>query len=178
MVKINQESEALHLQARLHEGVEIQKVERDICLLYRQLAEYSYIMGDLCYGTVYALPYWNYLDVRDVKEDNRKFLREGCLVMILAMAWDMIEGSGAYLAPHIAACRSALDALSVGDERTTKLIRVVREALVDAEEGTVSPGAEALSSWVHEEFVKGYFRGIAQDFETNPYYRGELSDVT
>jgi len=176
VVKINQKFQALHLPDDGRDWVLVQKVERDICLLYRQLAGYSYIMGDLYYGTVYELPYWNYLDLRDVDEDDRRFLRDGCLVMILAMAWDMVDGSGAYLAPHIAVCRSALEALPVEDERTAKLVHAVREALESAEAGAASPELDALSSWAHEEFVKGYFRSVAQEFETNPYYRGAPPD--
>ncbi len=53
----------------------IQRVERDICLLYHQLAEYSYIMGDLYYGDVYALPYWDYLNLQTLEPDQRAFIR-------------------------------------------------------------------------------------------------------
>src|SRR5712691_1560834 len=76
-----------------------QQVERDICLLYHQLADYSYIMGDLYYGPVFGLPYWEYLDFPDLDGADREFLRDGCLVMILAMAWDQIDGSGVYISP-------------------------------------------------------------------------------
>ncbi|KLU02753.1 hypothetical protein RISK_005049 [Rhodopirellula islandica] len=49
---------------------EVQRVERDICLLYHQLADYSYIMGDLCYGDVFSLPYWEYLQIEELESDQ------------------------------------------------------------------------------------------------------------
>ena len=36
---------------------EVQELERDILLLFHQLAEYNHVMGDLYYGDVFALPY-------------------------------------------------------------------------------------------------------------------------
>ena len=45
----------------VEEWADKQRVERDVLLLYHQLADYSYIMGDLYYGTVFALPYWDVL---------------------------------------------------------------------------------------------------------------------
>jgi len=170
-VRINRKFQDLHSPESAVDWVAIQQVERDICLLYRQLAEYSYIMGDLYYGSVYALPYWRYLDVRDADEDDRAFLRDGCLVMILAMAWDMIDGSGAYLAPHIKEVRQALRRLEPDDEQTAKRISAVTRALNDAENGSESEEVISLSSWVHEEYVKGYFRGVTHQFDSNPYYR-------
>ncbi len=76
---------------------EIQLVERDICLLYHQLADYSYIMGDLYYGDVFSLPYWEYLHVEELAPDRQRFVCDGCLVMLYAMAVEVLDGSGTYL---------------------------------------------------------------------------------
>ncbi len=79
----NHAIQSLHTQGEPEvDWVAVQEVERDICLLYHQLADYSYIMGDLYYGNVYALPYWEYLCVPGLDESQQEFIREGCLVMI------------------------------------------------------------------------------------------------
>jgi hypothetical protein len=171
-MKINRQFQDLHRDGGATDWVLKQEVERDICLLYHQLADYAYIMGDLYYGSVFGLPYWEYLDFPGLDEADRNFLRDGCLVMILAMAWDQIDGSGAYLGPHIPACRAAIERLICEDEDGEKLARTVRLALDVAEQGgTETPELLELSSWAHHRYVRGYFRQIAQDFDTNPYFR-------
>lgn len=140
------------------------KVERDICFLYHELSEYPGIMGDLAYASIYNLPYWEFLDLRDLNmaDEFRCFIRDGCLVMILAMSWDIMDGSGTQLKDKLDSCRNAVDALEAEDERTAKLIRVVRLALDMAEQGRpANEEIEALSVWVNYEYVHGYFRRMA-----------------
>ncbi len=58
-MKINRQFQDLHSPGPNEtDWYTIQILERDICLLYHQLADYSYIMGDLYYGNVFALSYW------------------------------------------------------------------------------------------------------------------------
>ena len=171
-MKINHQFQDLHSHGGSVDWVLKQQIERDICLLYHQLAEYSHIMGDLYYGSVFALPYWEYLDFPGLDTADRDFLREGCLVMLLAMASEQIDGSGAYINSHIPACREAVTRIACDDEDTEKLARTVRLALDVAEQG----GPETrelveLSGWVHKRYVRGYFRRIAQAFDSNPYFR-------
>ncbi len=57
-MKINRQFQALHSpDPDCTDWHTVQIVERDICLLYHQLADYSYVMGDLYYGDIYSLPY-------------------------------------------------------------------------------------------------------------------------
>ena len=103
---------------------------------------------------------------------DRDFLRDGCLVMILAMAWDQIDGSGASIQSHIPACREALARLTCEGEDAEKLVRTVRMALDVADQGgPETPELQELSHWVHKRFVRGYFRHVAEEFERNPYFR-------
>lgn len=142
------------------------QVERDICFLYHELSEYTGIMGDLAYGSLYALPYWDFLDQRgpDIRDEERCFIRDGCLVMILAMTIDMLDGSGFYVADKIGLCRQAINRLEAEDERTQKLIRVVRLALDAAAQGQrMNQEMEELEVWVNYHYVYGYFRGIAAE---------------
>lgn len=170
-MKINRQFQELHTNGQSADWVLLQQVERDICLLYHQLADYSYIMGDLYYGSVFGLPYWEYLDFPGSGITDRDFVRDGCLVMLLAMAWDVIDGSGAHIHPHIATCRNAVSGLICEEEDTEKLAHAVRLALDVAERGgPQSPELIELSSWVHKRYVRGYFRRVAQAFDSNPYF--------
>lgn len=172
-MKIKQQYQNLHTPGESNvDWVLVQQIERDICLLYHQLADYSFIMGDLYYGNVYKLPYWEYFDLPGLDESQRNVIRDGCLVMILAMCWDQIDGSGAYIKQHLSACAASVSALSTEDEDTTKLLGTVDMAIRLVEQGASdSPELFALSSWVHKTYVRGYFRKTAEEFDTNPYFK-------
>jgi hypothetical protein len=76
MIEINRQFQDRHVAGSdIDRWVELQQVERDICLLYHQLSDYSYIMGDLYYGSVYALRYWDFLDVEGIKPARQTFIR-------------------------------------------------------------------------------------------------------
>lgn len=144
---------------------EKQRVERDICLLYHQLAEYEGIMGDLYYGSVYALPYWDYVELSGLMPKEAEFIRDGCLVMMLAMAWEVLDGAGGYLLGE--GLRHSLDAVrrleglesTYDNPNTPRLVTAVRCALHRVEESAAE--TEELvreANWVHHEYVMGYFR--------------------
>jgi hypothetical protein len=87
------------------------------------------------------------------------------------MSWDMIDGSGAYLQPHLTEVSVALKACSPEDADTRKLLAAAKLALEFAAEGRdETPELVNLSNWVHKKFIRGYFRDIAGDFDTNPYF--------
>lgn len=176
-LRINYQYQSLHLPDKSDvDWVLVQRVERDISLLYHQLAEYSFIMGDLYYGDVYALPYWNFLDTPGLPEDKQAFICNGCLIMILAMAWDEIDGSGDYLTKFAKPCAEALGRLEAVDESSERLLAIVRDAVTAAVEGSCPKDLFSRSVWVHETFVRGYFKQIAKGFDENPYFRREAEE--
>jgi hypothetical protein len=171
-MEVNRQFQDLHSLEASADWVLKQQVERDICLLYHQLSNYSYIMGDLYYGSVFAFPYWEYLDLPGLDPDDGEFIRNGCLVMILAMAWEHIDHSTGRIHRDIPAIREAVEGLECTDEDTGKLIRAVRLALDVAErDDTETPELVELSDWVHKRYVRGYFRHIVQEFDNNPYFQ-------
>lgn len=183
-MKINRQFQDLHLPTpNKTDWYTIQIVERDICLLYHQLADYSYIMGDLYYGDVYALPYWEYLNVPNVEPERQMFIRHGCLVMLYAMAQEVLDGSGAYLTmdrQRYLAARTAVEALPSFDDETNRLIAAVRGSfkLIDENRGSWEDESDvknvvAESTWIHERFVRQYFIKNANDFATHPYFQGK-----
>lgn len=188
MVKINERFQALHTQDGQPDWVAIQAVERDICLLYHQLADYSYIMGDLYYGDVFGLPYWEFLDIQGLTAEQRDFLRVGCLVLLFAMASEVLDGSGAYLTmdpSRYAAASAAVRSLTGLSDDVGRLADAVRHAfgMIDAGSGTWDQSDAAaelntFSTWIHERFVRRYFEDRAKEFSTNPYYRGQGPDDT
>jgi hypothetical protein len=145
------------------------RVQRDICFLYHEQADYSYIMGDLSYTTLYQLPYWNFLDSPGIDKADHDFIRDGCLVMMLAMAWDEIDGSGVYISSHLTECRDAIAGLICDDEDLERLARIVKLAL-DAVEGADIQVLREESEWVHRRYVRGYFQQVAARFE-RPYFK-------
>jgi hypothetical protein len=174
---VNWRFQDLHTSSPKADWVSIQQVEKDICLLYHQLSDYSYIMGDLYYGNVYALPYWEFLDLqelREVQEEGYEFVRDGCLVMILAMAWEIIDGTGGYLSRWRDDCERSVSRLTADHTDTEKLIRTVSLALDLSSRGKLPPREikelSELSDWVHRRYVRGYFKQKAHEFETNPYF--------
>jgi hypothetical protein len=146
----------------------LQQIERDICYAYHQIAPYGYIMGDLYWGSLFSLPYWNYLQVDGLEDERAKFMCDGCLVLILAMAFAALDSSDNYIVPFVPACRNAVEKLKGSDswsETHTKLMSVVETALNSVERGDESnEKLEAQSRWVHSEFVMGYFRRMARIF--------------
>lgn len=114
----------------------MQQIERDICLFYHRQADYRAIMGDLDYGSVYALAYWTDLDLEGLPEERRRFIRQGCLMMVLAMAWDRIDGSGGFLNDlRIEDIERALSTCPVDDDADVKLLETVQLAIATAKAG-------------------------------------------
>ncbi len=183
-MKINRQFQDLHSPGQ--NGTDwytIQVVERDICLLYHQLADYSYIMGDLYYGDVFALPYWEYLNIPNLETERQAFIRNGCLVMLYAMASEVLDGSGTYLTmerKRYHAARAAVEALPNFDDESNRLIAAVKGSfkLIDEKRGTWDDIPEVQdviseSTWIHECFVRQYFIERTNDFFKNPYFRNE-----
>lgn len=144
----------------------LEKVKRDICFLYHELAEYSGIMGDLSYAHIYTLPYWDFVDLQipRLHETDRRFIRDGCLIMILAMAWDVIDGSGSYLQDKYAVCRAAIERVKAEDERTAVLLQTATLALDAAEQGRRRDSVLVeLAIWANREYVQGYFRSALKE---------------
>ncbi len=159
---------------KIGEWEDYEKVERDICYLYHELSEYAGINGDLSFGSFYAIPYWEYLNLQDpnMHEDERGFIQNGCLVMLLAMATDIIDGSGTYLADKIEPCIEAVSQIVPEDRNTAALVRTVLLSLEQARKGFARQQhrveldeLEELSVWVNYQYVQGYFQRKADELK-------------
>ena len=145
---------------------EVWQVERDICALYHEQAKVAGIDGDLAYGSIYKSAYWRYLSVKALPkmlETERDFILHGCLIMALAMAMDLIDGSGSHMREHIFTYRQAINQITVKDTDTLRLIRISVLAL-DIAEGRNDLNADLNKSltWVNSHFIQGYFRSMLE----------------
>ncbi len=180
--KINRQYQDLHAPSPSRDWVAIQKLEADICLFYHQQASYSYVMGDLYYGDVYSLPYWELLSHNGLDGEQLEFLQSGCLMILLAMSWELLDGTGSYLMPHVSAALAGVRASKPATDRVARLrqhledilsyLHDPRPGLSAVEEERGCAGFVDTSQWAHREFVFGYFRNWCDEFIKNPYYRG------
>lgn len=138
-------------------------------------------MGDLYYGDVYSLPYWEYLVVSTLEPDQQQFIRNGCLVMLYAMASAVLDGSDSYLTinrKRYSDAEAAVRALPSFNPDTDRLVsaisgafKLIDENRFDTEESPEVQDIVSVSTWIHKRFVRQYFIDRANDFENNPYFR-------
>jgi hypothetical protein len=147
---------------------DVQRIEKDILLLYHQLSEYTYIMGDLDWGDVFSLPYWEYLEPVFLEEHQARFIQDGCLMMILAMAWEKIDEAGAYIDTYIEPIEKAIETFVALDEEQWRLFNAVRLAVSEVKGKELIDASAKLqdeSHWALHEIIGGYFISNAQQFE-------------
>ncbi len=119
------------------------ELAKDICYLYHLQAEYSGFMPDLDFGTTFKRSYWKDLNGLNGYDDNsREFLRTGCMVFVLLMAFEFIDGSGDSISNIFEECNEAVDAFIPSTERealvqevTLEMLRkaIAKEPLLEAE---------------------------------------------
>lgn len=137
---------------------ELRELKRDICYLYHDAIQYSFIIGDLDYG---VLPYWEYLNISGLYDDDKDFIQIGCLISILAMCWDVFDDAGGYIMSdnRIHKCQNALSTMESNHPDIYRLADAVNLAL-----NTLQHNAEPdkhlteEAAWIFERFVRGYFR--------------------
>jgi hypothetical protein len=170
---INLKFQKKHDQNPNNEWELIRHLERDICFFYHQLSSYSFIIGDLDFAEYYNLPYWNYIN-RDFRltENELCFIKNGCLVLILAMALEQIDDAGCYIDDKIDIILDNLKQFEPQDEKQNELHDIVTLALnsIKHQNRELYDLLKNKSIWVHEEFVRGYFRELVNEFDSNPYF--------
>jgi len=154
----------------------IQPIERDISFLYHQLSNYSYIMGDLPFNEYYSLPYLDFVNYKfPLPDAELSFIKEGCLILILTMAWEQIDNAGCYINDKINKIINQLEIFEPLNEKQNMLHDIVTLTVTFAKKPNKEQYGDIKekSNWVHREFIRGYFINKANEFNTNPYYKNE-----
>lgn len=144
--------------------------KRDIGGFYQQQSvEYS-LYGDADFGTSLNLPYWDYLDVRNVNEADSDFLRTGSLVIMVAMALEPFEDIGiCYLSNEQRKhdYQLAIEGFEPTNSDEQRLKNLITE-LVNIQQPSAWTSIKHLEKelqWVYVNFIYGYFRNKANSFE-------------
>jgi hypothetical protein len=174
--KINEQFQSRHIDGKSDiDWVKLQEIEKDICLLYHQLASYSFIMDDLYFGSVFNLPYWNFLDIQELEDEKRRFIREGSLVFIYAIILGEAGGSSTFLSCEKERCKQCKEKIDScvsenSDERLIlESIKHCFELIEKNEIGDTSIFSN--STEIHKRFVRRYFDTISNEFKKNEYFK-------
>ena len=157
--------------------IRVKQMERDICYFFHEQSSYSCLMPDLAWGETYVLPPWEFINL-DAKhyfldDESVTFLRNGCLAMIITMAYGCIDGCDSYIHNRLAQCIAGVERLCPDDEDSIKLVEIAMEmlrAIAKGQYGSTKFDDHAL--WVHKNYVRKYFCARAKNFECEYYNRG------
>lgn len=169
--------ERLTVRSRLSDKADrittILKLERDICYLYYQIAEWfddsfpaAFPDEIMDFVNIYSLPYWEYLDIEaeGLGLRRRDFIREGCLVILMRLAYASLEPLGYPLRAKLPACRTAINAMDLRRDRVRQLAFSVLKVIDAAERGekVISEEMQEDSLQVADDFIWPYFRSRAR----------------
>jgi len=137
---------------------------KDILYFFHIQGETSYWWSDLDWSC-FDLPYWLYLeDGFDLEKSDAKFIQNGCLLIILAMYWDDIDGSGSYILENLEECLILVDNMKPLDKEIEKLQGIVKT--IGFYVGKDTPFEERPffgdeMSWVYNSFISDYFLSVS-----------------
>jgi hypothetical protein len=155
--------------------VKIQEIEKDICLLYHQLSDYAFIMDDLYFGSIFNLPYWNFLDIKELEDNKRRFIREGSLVFIYAIILAEAGGSSAYLSSdkkRYTHCKDNIESCVPENADEKLILKSIKYCFELIEKNKIGDSSIfSNSAEIHKRFVRRYFNTISNEFKTNKYFK-------
>lgn len=133
------------------------QLTKDICYLYHIQSEYKGLMPDISWSDEFALPYWQHLKAFSDSDDS--FHKNGCMVFLLLLALDKIDGSGDGMKSIHRQCMAAADAVIPH----TKTEDVLKELLINVlkksnSKTSLSKEDEEGISWVYSEVIEAYFK--------------------
>lgn len=152
--------------------VEKIEIERDICLFLHQQSESATIDGHLYYEEIYNRPYQDYLEIAGLELAEIEFIISGCLMLILARAWQNIDKQCVNSGGVFRAVRERVGELELKSNNLNRLKNVVSKALSAAINGDEEDSFLVNETkWVHDEFIKGYFFKKATGFNHSYFNR-------
>ena len=144
--------------------------KRDIGGFYQQQSEEYSLYGDADFGTSLNLPYWDYLDIRNVTEADSDFLRIGSLVIMVAMAFEPFEeiGISNLTDEHRKSeFQLAIESFEPNSHNEKRLKNLISELLAAVKPPNLLPikHLEKDLQWVYVNYIYGYFRNKANSFD-------------
>ena len=124
-------------------------------------------MPDLDYAGNYNLAYWAIASHISPDDDDAHFLQTGCLMLMLAMIWAELDGSGTWILRHRThAVRCLRDSVPC-DEEILRLLNTVEQGLeiLKTPPFALTDRFEENTAWAFDRFVGGYFIERANFFE-------------
>jgi len=144
--------------------------KRDIAGFYEEQSNWATLYGDSDFGTALKLPYWDYLDIRNVNDSDAEFLRIGNLLILASMALEPYEELGTYYLidkekaePFMTAITS-FEPNNKNELRLKNLIVELRNSFSPETSEDVIKRLNKELQWVHVNFIYGYFRNKAKSF--------------
>lgn len=141
------------------EPFEVFLAKRDIAGFYSKQSEEYSLYGDADFGVVLSLPYWDYLNIRNIDLIDAEEIRTGSLVILTAMALEPFENLGTYYLSDKEKYEKVSTALksfvpnNPDEERLKKLIF----ELLDSSDHTSNGHLENDIQWVYIKFIYGHF---------------------
>jgi len=132
-------------------------LQKDICYLYHVQSHFNELMSDLDFNNEFSLEYWS--ELNSFSNEDEAFVKNGCMILILLMTLDKINGSGDSLTDVYNSCYDAVQLVTPFSESELKLKNLVLSILSKSNtKESISKNDENLLSWVYSEFVEGYFK--------------------
>lgn len=124
--------------------METEKAIRDILFFYHEQTNWDTISGDLSFGYTLALPYWDYLDIRGlINDDEIEFIRKGSLLILLSMSLEYFEELGSYFLADkekFEKVKTAITYLNPQNQQEEEIQKMIFELLDKTENQTCELG--------------------------------------
>src|SRR5690606_10958372 len=105
-----------------------------------------------------------------VPEWQKTFLREGCLLILLAISLNPFNWQTSAVEKFIDQASPAVEKCPTESDREIKLLKAVKLAFSLLKAGKrETEELASFSHWAHREIVRGYFEEKAREFQTEFY---------
>lgn len=95
-------------------------------------------------------------------------MKNGLLMILLAMIWDEFDESGVSISPFLPSVKDALAFFAPTSDDGVRLLAAVEHGLdLIARKTGPDERLREDSGWAHATFVGGYFRRLAQQFDSD-----------
>ncbi len=153
--------------------LELEMAKRDICFFYEEQTQWATLSGNLSFGYTFALPYWDYLDLRgEIDQADNDLVRKGSLLILLCECLEFFEDLGTYYLndnEKQLSLKNSVNAFDPADKRE-KEIRDMILILTERIENKDNKWEKTWDEFLNRLFVAdvyGYFRNKLKTFDSH-----------